>query len=57
VTVSSEELLRYTSIIDAILSTSDLETITRKKIRQGLETALGGKDTSDQKVGQPPWLL
>ncbi|KAI9158021.1 Upstream activation factor subunit spp27 [Paramyrothecium foliicola] len=47
--VSSEELSQYTSIIDAILATSDLETITRKKIRQGLETALGGKDTSDQK--------
>lgn len=49
-TVTSEELKRYTAIIDDILETSDLETISRKKIRQGLENALGGQDLSEQKV-------
>jgi upstream activation factor subunit UAF30 len=48
--VTSEELERYTAIIDDILETSDLETISRKKIRQGLENALGGQDLSEQKV-------
>lgn len=49
-TVSPEERQRYTDIIDAILATANLETISRKKIRQGLETSLGGKDLSEQKV-------
>ncbi|KAG8669345.1 hypothetical protein FPOAC2_08669 [Fusarium poae] len=47
--LTSEELERYTTIIDDILETSDLETISRKKIRQGLENALGGQDLSEQK--------
>lgn len=47
--LSPEELKHYTSIIDGILETADLETISRKKIRHGLETALGGQDLSDQK--------
>ncbi|KAF7553320.1 hypothetical protein G7Z17_g3717 [Cylindrodendrum hubeiense] len=47
--LSSEERNRYTAIIDGILETADLETISRKKIRQGLETALGGKDLTQQK--------
>ncbi|GKU04297.1 swib mdm2 protein [Fusarium langsethiae] len=47
--LTSEELERYTAIIDNILETSDLETISRKKIRQGLENALGGQDLSEQK--------
>ncbi|KAK0391587.1 hypothetical protein NLU13_1087 [Sarocladium strictum] len=47
--LSSEERERYTGIIDAILATADLETITRKKIRQGLEKSLGGTDLSEQK--------
>ncbi|KAH7305971.1 SWIB/MDM2 domain-containing protein [Stachybotrys elegans] len=47
--LTAEEEARYTAVIDAILSTADLETITRKKIRQGLETAIGGKDLSEQK--------
>ncbi len=38
-------------MIDAILATADLETVTRKKARKGLEKALGGKDLSDRKVG------
>lgn len=49
-TVSSEEEERYIDIIDGILATANLETISRKKIREGLETALGGKDLSNQKV-------
>lgn len=48
--VASDEQQRYTEIIDNILATADLETISRKKVRQGLETRLGGKDLSVQKV-------
>lgn len=48
--VTPEETTKYAAIIDAILATADLETISRKKIRQGLETSLGGKDLSEQKV-------
>lgn len=48
--VDPEERQRYTSIIDGILATADLSTISRKRIRQGLETSLGGKDLSEQKV-------
>ncbi|KAF6844612.1 swib mdm2 domain protein [Colletotrichum musicola] len=47
--LSAEEESQYTSIVDGILATADLTTVTRKKIRQGLEKALGGKDLSDQK--------
>ncbi|OAA60875.1 SWIB/MDM2 domain protein [Cordyceps fumosorosea ARSEF 2679] len=47
--LSSEERQQYTAIIDGILATADLQTITRKNIRQGLETSLGGKDLSEQK--------
>lgn len=48
--VSSEERERYTKIIDDILATADLETISRKKVRQSLESRLGGQDLSEQKV-------
>lgn len=48
-TLNSEEIAQYTSIIDGILATADLATISRKKVRQALERALGGKDLSDQK--------
>ncbi|KJZ80087.1 hypothetical protein HIM_00801 [Hirsutella minnesotensis 3608] len=47
--LAPEELERFTSIIDNILATADLETISRKKVRQGLEASLGGRDLSDQK--------
>ncbi|KAJ6445177.1 proline transporter [Purpureocillium lavendulum] len=47
--LSPDELARFTHIIDGILATADLETISRKKVRQGLETSLGGRDLSDQK--------
>ncbi|KUI57805.1 Upstream activation factor subunit spp27 [Cytospora mali] len=47
--LTSEEIAQYTSIIDGILATADLATISRKKVRQALERALGGKDLSDQK--------
>lgn len=47
--VSNNERARYTDIIDGILADADLETISRKKIRQGLEASLGGKDLSEQK--------
>ncbi|KAH6645754.1 SWIB/MDM2 domain protein [Truncatella angustata] len=48
--LTSEEEQEYTRIIDGILATANLETISRKKIRQGLEKALGGKDLRDQKT-------
>ncbi|EON96528.1 putative swib mdm2 domain protein [Phaeoacremonium minimum UCRPA7] len=48
--LTSEEKSQYTGIIDAILATADLATISRKKVRQGLERALGGKDLSEQKI-------
>jgi upstream activation factor subunit UAF30 len=48
-TVTDEETRTYTRIIDGILATVDLQTVTRKKIRQGLEAAID-KDLSDQKV-------
>lgn len=48
--MSAEDETRYTAIIDAILATADLTTVTRKKIRMGLERALGGKDLREQKV-------
>ncbi|KAL6903924.1 SWIB/MDM2 domain-containing protein [Trichoderma evansii] len=47
--LSSDDNKRYTALIDDILSTADLETISRKKVRQALEAALGGKDLSEQK--------
>ncbi|KAK7397650.1 hypothetical protein QQX98_012976 [Neonectria punicea] len=48
--LTPEERSRYTDIIDDILKSADLETISRKKIRQGLEAELGGKDLTDQKA-------
>ncbi|GJN66160.1 hypothetical protein PLIIFM63780_003630 [Purpureocillium lilacinum] len=47
--LSPDELARFTEIIDGILATADLETISRKKVRQGLEASLGGRDLTDQK--------
>ncbi len=48
--VSDAEKKQYTRLIDGILANADLETVTRKKIRQSLELELGGKDLSEQKV-------
>ncbi|KAI1819548.1 DEK C terminal domain-containing protein [Xylaria intraflava] len=47
--LTAEEEARYTEIIDGILATADLETVTRKKIRLGLQAELGGKDLNEQK--------
>ena len=52
--MSGEESKQYTKIIDGILATADLATISRKKVREGLEIALGGKDLADQKVWPDP---
>ncbi|KAK3376877.1 hypothetical protein B0T24DRAFT_677737 [Lasiosphaeria ovina] len=46
--LSSDEKVKYTRIIDGILAAADLQTVTRKKIREGLEEAIQ-KDLSDQK--------
>lgn len=51
--VTNDEVLQYTSIIDHILKTSDLDTVSRKKVRKGLEQQLG-KDLSAQKVHRLP---
>lgn len=47
--VTADEEARYTSIIDNILRTSDLATVSRKKVRRGLEDKIG-KDLESQKV-------
>lgn len=52
--MTPEEESEFTRIIDAILATADLQTVTRKKIRQGLEAALG-KELTEQKVGIIAW--
>jgi hypothetical protein len=56
--VSPEQEARYVSIIDAILANSDLNTISEKRIRQGLEAEIG-HDLSAQKVRMLNhiWLL
>ncbi|KAK0648903.1 hypothetical protein B0T16DRAFT_122801 [Cercophora newfieldiana] len=46
--LTAEEKSNYTRIIDGILRAADLQTVTRKKIRQGLEAAID-KDLSGQK--------
>lgn len=50
--MTAEEESEFIRIIDGILATADLETVTRKKIRQGLEATLG-KELTEQKVGLP----
>ncbi|KAK3320128.1 hypothetical protein B0T19DRAFT_282264 [Cercophora scortea] len=47
--LSPEEKANYTRIIDGILAAADLQTVTRKKIRQGLEAAID-KDLTGQKT-------
>jgi hypothetical protein len=49
IVVTDDERETYTRVIDSILAEADLATITRKKIRQGLEDAVN-RDLSDQKV-------
>jgi upstream activation factor subunit UAF30 len=44
---------KYTEIIDTILAESDLNTISEKRIRKGLQEAVG-YDLTLQKVGQSP---
>ncbi|KAI0964840.1 DEK C terminal domain-containing protein [Xylaria arbuscula] len=48
--LTAEEEIRYAEIIDGILATVDLETVTRKKIRSGLQAALGGIDLSEKRA-------
>ncbi|KAK0750031.1 SWIB/MDM2 domain-containing protein [Schizothecium vesticola] len=47
--LSAEEKSDYTRIIDGILATADLQTVSRKTIRAGLEDAVG-RDLSSQKT-------
>ncbi|KAL2019328.1 hypothetical protein VTK56DRAFT_9708 [Thermocarpiscus australiensis] len=46
--LTDEEREEYTRIIDDILANADLQTVTRKNIRKGLEEAIN-RDLSDQK--------
>jgi upstream activation factor subunit UAF30 len=43
----------YSAIIDSILAVSDINTISAKRIRKGLQEKLD-YDISDQKVRRPP---
>ena len=47
--VTEEDKARFIPIIDSILLVADLQTITRGKIREGLELAIG-RDLTEQKV-------
>lgn len=47
--VSTETRDRYTGIIDSILAKSDLNTISEKRIRKGLQEVVG-HDLTPQKV-------
>ncbi|KAK0725034.1 hypothetical protein B0H67DRAFT_598430 [Lasiosphaeris hirsuta] len=46
--LTAAEKANYTRIIDGILAAANLETVTRKKIRQGLEAAID-QDLSEKK--------
>ena len=43
----------YSAIIDSILADADLETISAKRIRKGLQERID-HDLTDQKVSPPP---
>jgi upstream activation factor subunit UAF30 len=51
IAVSADEESRYTSLIDSILSTSDLTTVSAKKVRKSIQATVA-HDISDQKVGR-----
>jgi hypothetical protein len=48
-TVSHDVEARYTEVIDSILAKSDLNTISEKRIRKGLQEVVG-YDLTPQKV-------
>src|SRR5436190_12942140 len=48
--VPPDVLISYTKIIDSILASSDLNTISEKRIRKGLQDVVG-HDITPQKVG------
>lgn len=47
--VSSEQISKYTTTIDRIIANGDLETISTKQIRNGLQMAVD-EDLSEYKV-------
>lgn len=51
--VPPEQRASYSAIIDEILAVSDLNTISAKRIRKGLQERVT-YDISDQKVGVAP---
>lgn len=52
-TVSEEQRVSFTKVIDSILSASDINTISSKRIRQGLQATVN-YDLNDYKVGLAP---
>lgn len=54
--VPPEVEANYTKIIDSILAASDLNTISEKRIRKGLEAAVQD-DLTHQKVGPLPAFI
>lgn len=55
-TVSPDVEARYTEVIDSILAKSDLNTISEKRIRKGLQEVVG-YDLTPQKVRTPSSAL
>jgi upstream activation factor subunit UAF30 len=49
------ERAQYSAIIDGILASSDLQTISSKQIRKSLQAELQ-QDISEKKVSRPPFL-
>lgn len=49
-TVSEEQRASFTKVIDSILAASDINTISSKRIRQGLQATVN-YDLNDYKVG------
>lgn len=52
-TVSDEQRASFTKVIDSILAASDINTISSKRIRQGLQATVN-YDLNDYKVGLAP---
>lgn len=50
--VSSDMVAKFTAIIDDILATADLTTISEKQIRKGLQASID-YDLTEQKVHSP----
>lgn len=52
--VSPEDRERYTEVIDSILAKSDLNTVSEKRIRTGLQEVVGYDLTPQKVCSEPP---